>query len=72
MMLIYNMTRDWTRIANFEQRVRAYRNRQLIRCEQILTEHGICYTANNFLAANLSAKLMRSDFRFMSATSNEY
>lgn len=56
MMLIYNLTKDWTRIENLEQRVRAYRNRQLIRCEQILTEHGICYTANSFLASNLSTK----------------
>lgn len=57
MMLIYNMTRDWSRIPNLESRVRAYRNRQLIRSEQILTERGICYVGNNFLASNLSAKL---------------
>lgn len=57
MMLIYNMTRDWTRMPNLEARVRAYRNRQMIRSEQILTERGICYVGNNFLASNLSTKL---------------
>lgn len=65
MMLIYNMTRDWTRIENLEQRARAYRNRQSIRCEQILTEHGICYTANNFLSSNLSTKLRHLQFLFL-------
>lgn len=56
-MLIYNMTRDWTRLPDLEKRVKAYKSREAIRCEQILTEHGICYVANNYLASNLSTKL---------------
>lgn len=55
MMLIYNLTRDQLRDSG-DQNIIAFRNQEYIRCEQILTEQGICYTSNNFLATNLSAK----------------
>lgn len=29
---------------------------EIVRCEQILTEYGICYVSNNYLALNLSTK----------------
>lgn len=54
MMLIYNLTKDQLR-GNGEQGVKAFRNVDYIRCEQVLTEQGICYVSNNFLATNLSA-----------------
>lgn len=56
MMLIYNLTRDQTRNEAGELRVRAFRNLDFIGCEQILTEQGICYTSNSYLASNLSAQ----------------
>lgn len=56
MMLIYNLTRDWTRADPSERKIRSLRNLNFVRCEQILTERGICYVTNNFLSANLSAK----------------
>lgn len=55
MMLIYNMTRDQLRDMGNEP-VRSIRNHEFIQCEQVLTEHGICYTTNSFIAKNLSAK----------------
>lgn len=54
-MLIYNLTLDQTRHAEDENRVHSYRNHEFIRCEQVLTESGICYVTNNLLATNLSA-----------------
>lgn len=56
MMLIYNLTQDRLRNVAGERRVRAFRNLDFIGCEQILTEQGICYTSNSFLASNLSAQ----------------
>lgn len=56
MMLIFNLTRDLSRVKNIDQRIRTYRNTQTMRTEQILTERGICYMSNNFLAFTLSAK----------------
>lgn len=55
MMLIYNMTRDLLRDMGDEP-VRAIRNHEFVHCEQVLTEHGICYTSNSYVAKNLSAK----------------
>lgn len=55
MMLIYNLTKDQLRDKG-EQGIKAFRNMDFIRCEQVLTEQGICYVSNHFLAANLSAK----------------
>lgn len=55
-MLIYNLTEDLTRkTSNMELKVRNVNNMEYIRTTQVLTEYGICYTTNNFLAANLSA-----------------
>lgn len=56
MMLIYNLTQEQLRNTSGEMQVRAFRNKQFIRSEQILTEQGICYVANNFLASNLSSQ----------------
>lgn len=56
MILIYNLTRDLSRVENIDERVRVYRNTRTMRSEQILTERGICYLANNFLSQNLSTK----------------
>lgn len=55
MMLIYNLTVNHI-YSEGERQVWAYRNNNTIRSQQILTEQGICYTANNFLALNLSAE----------------
>ena len=56
MMLIYNLTEDWTRIEGGERKVRGIRHVQFVRAEQILTEQGICYIANNYLASNMSTR----------------
>ncbi|XP_055301251.1 uncharacterized protein LOC129567903 [Sitodiplosis mosellana] len=53
MMLIYNLTKDQLR--GDDPNIKAVLNADFIRCEQVLTENGICYVSNNFLAANLSA-----------------
>ncbi|CAO1394018.1 unnamed protein product [Diamesa hyperborea] len=54
--LIYNLTEDLTRkTGNTELKVRNVNNMEYIRTTQVQTEFGICYTTNNFLAANLSA-----------------
>lgn len=53
MMLIFNLTTDETRVD--DGKVNAVRNSEQVRCEQILTEQGICYTCNSNLAQNLSA-----------------
>lgn len=55
MMLIYNLTRDQLRGVG-EERVRAIQNQEFVNCEQVLTEHGICYISNSYIARNLSAK----------------
>lgn len=56
MSLIYEMTLEKVRYTDDDQKVRAFSNLNNIRTEQILTEQGICYVANNFLALNLSTK----------------
>lgn len=56
MMLIFKMTRDLSRHEAAEHRVRAYRNTQAMRTEQILTERGLCYMSNNFLSTNMSSR----------------
>lgn len=54
--LIFNLTVDLTRVAkNPELKVRNVNNLEFIRTTQVLTEYGICYTTNNFLASNFSA-----------------
>lgn len=59
MMLIYNLTFDKIRDGEQDTRVRAFRNLMAIQSEQIITEQGICYMANNFLTADFSAKLVK-------------
>lgn len=56
MSLIYEMTLEKVRNIEDDKKVRAFSNSNNIRTEQILTEQGICYVANNFLALNLSTK----------------
>lgn len=56
MMLIFNLTSDYIRDRNDEDAVKSYKSSDNIRCEQILTEHGICYVSNNILASELSAR----------------
>lgn len=56
MLLIYNLTEDLLRVDDEDRRVRAFRNLDSIGCEQILTEQGICYSSNNYVAGNLSAE----------------
>lgn len=54
--LIFNLTDDLTRTALvYETKVKNVNNLEHIRTTQVLTEYGICYTTNNFLAANFSA-----------------
>lgn len=55
MMLIFNLTTDWTR-SQGERKIRALRNIYYVRCEIVLSERGLCYITNNFLSSNLSAK----------------
>ncbi len=54
--LIYNMTENMTLrpLLESETKIRNINNLEFIRSVQTLTEYGICYTTNNFLAANLS------------------
>lgn len=58
MMLIFNLTQDYLRIPDeySHQRVKAMHNKEYVRAEQILTEQGICYISNHYLASNLSVK----------------
>lgn len=61
-MLIFNLTVDLVResIGRYHVEAKKFtshkRTPDIIRSEQILTEHGICYVSNNFLALELSAK----------------
>lgn len=56
-MLIFNLTLNRLHINPDEgTRVTTHSNCYTIRSEQILTEQGICYITNNYLASNLSAK----------------
>ncbi|XP_058122437.1 sodium channel protein Nach [Anopheles ziemanni] len=58
MNLIYNLTRDLTRIDDTELRVRTQSNLEFLRTYQTLTEYGICYTTNSFISSNLTASLL--------------
>uniref|UniRef100_A0A182M0Y1 Amiloride-sensitive sodium channel n=1 Tax=Anopheles culicifacies TaxID=139723 RepID=A0A182M0Y1_9DIPT len=55
MNIIYNLTRDLTRLADTELRVRTQSNLEFLRTYQTLTEYGICYTTNSFISSNLTA-----------------
>lgn len=55
MLLIYNLTADWSRWQDSDRKIRSVRHTQFISCEQVLTEHGLCYQSNNVLSDNLSA-----------------
>lgn len=58
MSLIYNLTQDWSRREGGsinEYKVRTMLDREFVYTEQILTEFGICYGANNHLLQNVSA-----------------
>lgn len=55
MRLIYNLTKNLVLNGTGDYQVQAFRDTDYIRTEQVLTEKGICYTTNNFLATNLSA-----------------
>uniref|UniRef100_A0A182WGM4 Sodium channel protein Nach n=1 Tax=Anopheles minimus TaxID=112268 RepID=A0A182WGM4_9DIPT len=58
MNIIYNLTRDLTRLADTELRVRTQSNLEFLRTYQTLTEYGICYTTNSFVSSNLTASLL--------------
>lgn len=55
-MLIYNLMEDKLREAIGDERIRAYKDDDFVKCEQVLIEHEICYVSNNYLADHLSAK----------------
>ncbi|XP_021701414.1 uncharacterized protein LOC5573493 isoform X1 [Aedes aegypti] len=56
MILIANLTQDLTRRDDHELRVRSQNNLEYIRSDQTLTEYGICYTTNSFIARNLTTR----------------
>ncbi|XP_062551534.1 sodium channel protein Nach [Armigeres subalbatus] len=56
MVLIANLTKDLTRRDHQELRVRNQNNLEYIRSDQTLTEYGICYTTNSFIARNLTTR----------------
>lgn len=57
--LIYDLTEDLTKSeGNLEFKVRNVNNLEFIRVIQVLTEYGICYSTNNYLATNLSTSLL--------------
>lgn len=57
--LIYDLTEDYTyKEGNLEHKVRNVNNLEFIKVTQVLTEYGICYTTNNFLALNLSSTFL--------------
>uniref|UniRef100_A0A8W7P7G8 Uncharacterized protein n=2 Tax=gambiae species complex TaxID=44542 RepID=A0A8W7P7G8_ANOCL len=58
MKIIYNLTRDLTRLDDTELRVRTQSNLEFLRTHQTLTEYGICYTTNSFISSNLTASLL--------------
>ncbi|KXJ72308.1 hypothetical protein RP20_CCG018375 [Aedes albopictus] len=57
MLLIANLTQDLTRRDDHELRVRSQNNLEYIRSDQTLTEYGICYTTNSFIARNLTTSI---------------
>lgn len=56
MQLISNVSEDWVRRSLEEFKVRTVYDTTFCQTEQVLTEMGICYTTNNYLAANLSTR----------------
>uniref|UniRef100_A0A182QP75 Sodium channel protein Nach n=1 Tax=Anopheles farauti TaxID=69004 RepID=A0A182QP75_9DIPT len=58
MQVIYNLTRDLSRLDDTELRVRTQSNLEFLRTYQTLTEYGICYTTNSFISSNLTASLL--------------
>lgn len=57
--LIYELTEDLTKTeGTLEFKVRNVNNLEFIQVFQILTEYGICYSTNNYLAINLSTSLL--------------
>lgn len=56
MQLINNVTEDWTRRSLEEFKVRTVYDTTFCKTEQVLTEMGICYTTNNYLASDLSTR----------------
>uniref|UniRef100_A0A182NBU8 Sodium channel protein Nach n=1 Tax=Anopheles dirus TaxID=7168 RepID=A0A182NBU8_9DIPT len=58
MQVIYNLTRDLSRLDDTELRVRTQSNLEYLRTYQTLTEYGICYTTNSFISSNLTASLL--------------
>ncbi|XP_058449237.1 uncharacterized protein LOC131429203 [Malaya genurostris] len=54
MTWITNLTEDLTQRDHQELRVRNQNNLEFIRTLQTLTEYGICYTTNSFIAPNLT------------------
>jgi hypothetical protein len=57
--LIYDLTEDLTRKeGSVEHKVRNVNNREFIKTTQVLTEYGICYSSNNYLAINLSTSML--------------
>lgn len=55
MMLIYNVSVDMTK-RPAELKVRCVNNLEFIRSMQVITEFGICYTTNNFVAPKLTPR----------------
>lgn len=56
---IYELTEDLTKKeGNMESRVRSVNNLEFIKVFQVITEYGICYSTNNYLAINLSTSLV--------------
>jgi hypothetical protein len=64
LMLIYNLTEDLTlKRGNIEHKLRNVNNLEFIKVTQVITEYGICYSTNNFLAVNLSTSwLLKNEY----------
>ena len=62
MKLIFDLTEDLTLRDSAEMKVRNVNNLEYIKCIQVLTENGICYSTNNFLAPNLSTRFRKHFF----------
>lgn len=57
--MIYGLTDDLTKFeGSLESKVRNVNNLEFIRSIQVLTEYGICYSTNNYLASNLSTSFL--------------
>lgn len=59
MMLIYNLTEDLTKRGfSVDDKVRSVSGEKFLYVFQILTENGICYTASNHVARNMSTAIL--------------